>query len=137
MALLIHPCNLDMSFNNISNPLTWGHLFLVYHTKNPMLGKTMSLQLLPPNGAAIIILVGFNLGALMLPGDLKVLVMSPLPEGLILPNKVDMPCHIPISPKWGNTLSSSTNWAQIPNRGCTRMQTKLILECLMMVLGCM
>lgn len=133
MTLLIHPHNLDRSFNNnTSNPLTWGHLFLMYHTNNPILGLVMSFQLLLPRGAVII-----NLGALMLLEVLKVLVMSPLLEGLILPNKVDMPCHMPINPKWGDTLSFPTKWIKIPNRGCTHMRTTLILECLMVVLVCM
>ena len=117
MSLLIHQRNLDRSFNNTNNPLTWDHLFLVYHINSPMLGQAMSLQLLPPKGAVIINLVGFNLGALMHPEDLKVLVMSPFLEGLILPKKVDMPCHIPIRPKWRDTLNSPTKWAKIPNKG--------------------
>ena len=132
MPLLIHPCNLDRSSNNTNNPLIWGHLFLMYHINSPM-----SLHLLPPKGAVIINLVGFNPGALMLPEVLNVLLISPLQEGSAFPNKVDLPCHIPINPKWGDILSSPTKWAKIPNRGCTKTQTKTILECLMVVLGCM
>ena len=137
MPLLIHPRNLDRSSNNTNNPLIWGHLFLMYHIDNPMSGRAVSLHLLLPKGVVIINLVGFNLGAPMLPEVLKVLVMSPLREGSILPNKVDMPCHMPISPKWGDILSSPTKWVKIPNRGCTNTRTKLILGCLMVVLGCM
>ena len=125
IPLLIHPCNLDRTSNNTNNPLIWGNLSLVYHINSPMLGRVMSLQLLPPKGVVIINLVGFNLGVFMPPEVLKVLVISPLWEGSILPNKVDMPCHMPIIPKWEDTLSSPTKWAKIPNKGCTSMQTKL------------
>ena len=108
----------------------------MYHINNPMLGQAMSLHLLPPKGVVIFNLVGFNPRALMLSKVLKVLVMSPLREGSTLPNKVDLPCHMPISPKWGDILSSPAKWAKIPNRGCTNMRTKPFLGCLMVVLGC-
>lgn len=137
MPLLIHPHNLDMSSNNTKNPLIWGNLFLMYHISSPMSGRAMSLHLLPPKGVVIINLVGFNLGALMPLEVLKVLVMPPLWEGLTLPNKVDLPCHIPINPKWGDILGSPAKRAKIPNRGCTNMRTKPIPGCLMVVLGCM
>ena len=135
IPLLIHPCNLDRTSNNTNNPLIWGNLSLVYHINSPMLGRVMSLQLLPPKGTVITKLVGFNLGALMLLEVLKVLVMSPLSNHLILPNKVDMPYAN--QPKMGGLLSFPTKWVKIPNRGCTRMWTPLILEYLMVVLVCM
>ena len=135
MSLSIHSHILDRSLNNnTSNPSIWGHSFLMYPTSNPMLERVMSFPLLPPWGAVIINLVGLILGALMLLGVLKTLVMPPLLEGLILPNKMDMPCLIPINLKWEDTLSVPLKWDKIPNSGCTHMRTTLILECLMVVL---
>ena len=65
---------------------------------------------------------------------LKTLVISPLSEGSILPNKEDMPCLTPISLKWVDTLIFLIKWVRIPNRGCIHMRTTHILECLMLVL---
>lgn len=74
----------------------------------------MSFPLLPHRGSIIINLVGLNLGALMLLGVLKTLVMSPLPKGSILLNKEDMPCLVPIGLKWEDTLSVLIKWVRIP-----------------------
>ena len=136
MPLLIHPLNLGKASNNTNNPLTWGHSFLTHHINSPMSELAMSLQILPLKGAILINPVGINPGALMPPGDLKLTVMSLSREDLTLPNKVDLPSHIPTNPKWGDMLSFSAKWAKIPNRGHIKMRTKIIQACLMVVLGC-
>ena len=136
MTLLIDPCNLGKASNNNNNPLTWGHSFLTHHINNPMSGLVMSLQILPPKGAVIINLVGINPGALMPPWDLKLSLLSLSQEDWTLPNKGNLPYHIPTSPKWGYMLSFLAKWAKIPNRGHIRMRTKTILGCLMVILGC-
>lgn len=126
--LLIYPRNLGMASNNINNPLTWGHSFLTHLFSSPMLGLVMSLQMLPPKGAVITNLVGIKPGALMLLEDLRFLVMSPSREGLTLPNKVDLPYHIPTNPKWRDMLSFSAKWAKIPNKGYIKTQTNLFRD---------
>ena len=121
MPLLIHPHYLGKASNNTNNPLTWGHSFLTHHFNSLMSGLVMSLQILPPKGAVTFNLVGINPWAPMPLGDLKLLVMSLSREDLTLPNKVDLPSHIPTNPKWGDMLNFPAKWAKIPKRGHIKM----------------
>lgn len=135
MSLLIHLQTLDKTLNSsTNNPSIWGHSFLPYPIKPQMLERVMSFTLLPPREVVIINLVGLILGALMLLRVLKTLVMSPLLEGSILPNKDHMPYLIPVCLKWEDTLNFLIKWVRIPNRRCIRMWTTLNRKCRMVVL---
>ena len=79
------------------------------------------LPITTPQGAVIINLVGLSLGALMLLGVVKSLVMFPWQVVSIPPNKEDMPCLTPINLQWEDTLSFLIKWVRIPNTGCIHM----------------
>jgi len=80
-------------------------------------------------------LVGTNLGAFMLLGELKISVLSLSQEDSTPPNKAGMPLLTPTNQ--GDITSILAKWAQIPNRGCFNLRTSSIRECLKVVLGCM
>ena len=76
MFLLIHPRRMDKGTRSISKPLNWGHLFLTCRISNPLSALKIFLWLLPHQGAVIHNLVGTNLGAFIILGELKISVMS-------------------------------------------------------------
>ena len=135
MSLLIHPRHTDKGTNSTNKPLNWGLLFLTRRTNSLTLGLEMFLWMLPPKGAVIFNPVGTNLGAFMPLGDPKTLVMSISWEDSTPPNKADIPHLTPTNQ--GDTTNYPAKWARIPTRGCISNRTSFILECLMVVLGCM
>ena len=135
MLLRIRLCHMDQGTRSISKPLKWGHLFLARRISIPLSVLATFLWLPPSQGAVTHNLVGTNLGAFMLLGELKISVLTLSREASTPPNKVGMPLLTPT--KQGGITSIPAKWAQIPNRGCISSQTSFTPECLRVVLGCM